>query len=432
MRFDGKKIMILGGSAHIIEAVQLAKSKGLYVLLTDPDPNAPAKPLADEAYDYSVMDVDKIVDICKEKEVDGVFLMCAHVVLPAYYEICQRLSLPCYGTKELFDTFYYKDQFKAACRKFGVDVIDEFTVEQLKDWENFKNEDLPIIIKPVDNASSRGISICNTKEEIPAALEYALSESPSGTILAERFMTGNNIAAWYTIKDGEVSLGLVLDRCVNYEQGNIWTPYVAHMIPSMDNELYIKNADPAVRRMLKGVGIKNGCWFCEAFRDGDKFRFYDPGFRVSGVHMYRYLEKLNGISQIDMLLDFAITGKMGEKDLMAHEDPYLKNTSNCLLSFPVRSGKIASIKGMKFIENHPDVFYITKFLNEGDCVAESDLGTLHQLAILIYISAENRNKLISDVHDIEAAFDVLDTDGNSLLTKPFDIDEYYAKVDANK
>ncbi|MBR4079336.1 MAG: hypothetical protein IKK29_03930, partial [Christensenellaceae bacterium] len=286
MQFENKKIMILGASAHVCEGIELAKKKGLYVIVTDPDPNAPGKALADESYDYSVLDTETLLELCREKKVDGVFTMSAHLALPSYCEICTQLNLPCYGTKELFDIFYYKDRFKDACREYGVDVIDEFTLEELQDWQNFKEENLPIIIKPVDSASSRGISTCYTKEEIPAAVEYALSQSPSKTIIAERFMTGNNIAAWYTIKDGEVSLGLVLDRCVNYEQGNIWTPYVAHMIPSMDNELYIKNADPAIRRMLKGVGVKNGGWFCEAFRDGDKFRFYDPGFRISGVHMY--------------------------------------------------------------------------------------------------------------------------------------------------
>ena len=111
MNFENKKIMILGASIHAYDAIKLAKDKGLYVIATDPDPKAPGKALADESYDYSVMDTEPLLEICREKKVDGVFTMCAHLALPSYCEICTQLNLPCYGTKELFDLFYFKDRF---------------------------------------------------------------------------------------------------------------------------------------------------------------------------------------------------------------------------------------------------------------------------------------------------------------------------------
>ena len=424
LRFDGKTIMILGASAHITEAVELAKKKGLRVIVTDPDPKAPAKALADKAYDLSCMESEKITEICRKEKVDGVFLMSAHVVLPSYYRICSALGLPSYGNEELFETFFNKRKFKDACRKYGVDVIEEISGEDLDDPEKLDESVFPIIIKPTDSASSRGITVVRSKENVKKAVEFARSESKTGEVVAERFMTGNNIGVWYTIKDYEVSLGLLVDRCINYEKDSIWTPYVAHMLPSMDTDLYIRNTDAKVRHMLRSLGVRDGVWFCEAFRDGNTFRFYDPGYRISGVHMYRFLDKINGINHMEMLMDYAMTGHMGDVDLMEHEDPYLNGTHNCLLSFPVKNGTIKEIRGLDRISGMEDVFFVTPLLAEGDSVGKDAVGTLHQLAVLIYITAQNEEKLTCDIKEIEKLYDVLDEEGRSMLTKPFDIDEY--------
>ena len=57
-----------------VELVERAKELGAYVIVADylPIEQSPAKRIADECWDISTAEVDKLVDLCKIHHVDGV------------------------------------------------------------------------------------------------------------------------------------------------------------------------------------------------------------------------------------------------------------------------------------------------------------------------------------------------------------------------
>ena len=74
----GKKLLILCGNVVHVKVVEAAKEMGVYTIVTDSLPlsDAPAKALADEALFFNVLDVDNIVNWCKQNKVDGVLNFC--------------------------------------------------------------------------------------------------------------------------------------------------------------------------------------------------------------------------------------------------------------------------------------------------------------------------------------------------------------------
>ena len=146
----GKRLLILGGMRISCEIVRTARRMGVYTLVADYNTieNSPGKQIADEAVDLSVIDVDAVVNYVKNNNIDGVFVGFNDMLLPYYAEICEKAGLPCYGTKEQFDTLIAKDQYKALCRQFGVPTIPEYSIDD----ENIK---YPVLVKPVDSSGSR-------------------------------------------------------------------------------------------------------------------------------------------------------------------------------------------------------------------------------------------------------------------------------------
>ena len=67
-----KKLIILGGNPETGVLVDIANSMGIHTIVIDPNSNAPAKKNAVETYDIDGFDIDKIVEVAKEKNVDGV------------------------------------------------------------------------------------------------------------------------------------------------------------------------------------------------------------------------------------------------------------------------------------------------------------------------------------------------------------------------
>jgi formate-dependent phosphoribosylglycinamide formyltransferase (GAR transformylase) len=73
---DKKVLLVLGGLAQVCDIVEDAKKKGVYVIVADYLESSPAKKMADESHMISITDVEGIVQLCKERHVDGVMNYC--------------------------------------------------------------------------------------------------------------------------------------------------------------------------------------------------------------------------------------------------------------------------------------------------------------------------------------------------------------------
>ena len=117
----GKKLLFLGGSAIMADPVIQAKKMGIYTIVTDLHDmeKAPAKRVADEYWDISLMDDEKLVPLIKERKIDGILTGFTDAFLLPYQHLCELTELPCYGTKETFEITKDKAKFK---QTFGVTI----------------------------------------------------------------------------------------------------------------------------------------------------------------------------------------------------------------------------------------------------------------------------------------------------------------------
>ena len=75
MKLTGKKLLILGATAGEISLVKRAQEYGVYVIVTDYHTDytlAPAKNVADEAWDVSWSDIDTLEKLSRKSGGDGV------------------------------------------------------------------------------------------------------------------------------------------------------------------------------------------------------------------------------------------------------------------------------------------------------------------------------------------------------------------------
>ena len=168
---------ILGANAIICEIVNAAKALGVYTIVTDYNPveKAPAKLIADEYWNDSIMDYDVLLPKIKEHKVDGILTGFIDIVLLPYHHLCELAGLPCYATKEVFETTMDKAKFKKLCRDNDVTVIPEYDLATFD--PNIINEKNKVIIKPVDNSGSRGVIVCGNSDDFGKCLDYSLSFS---------------------------------------------------------------------------------------------------------------------------------------------------------------------------------------------------------------------------------------------------------------
>lgn len=406
----GKKLLILGGDAISKDIVNMAHSMGVYVIVTDwyDTLRSPAKLIADDYWNESIMDYDKICALIKEKGVNGIITGFTDSYLLPYQHLCELTGLPCYATKEVFETTMDKAKFKQLCRDNGVPVIPEYKMETFE--PSVINEKNKIIIKPVDNSGSRGVILCESPEEYSKCLEYALSYSAKKQVVIEKFMEMDSLSVSYTIQDGVLSLSTTDDRYI-YKAASGGSVTQCSLYPSKYTDAYIEKMDMAVRKMFEKAGVKNGLLSLQFFTDGNDYYAMEMGHRLTGGQHYTYTQLENGISALEQLIHFAITGKMADYAIIEKDNARFAHTY-CHLYILGKEAVISRFDGLDYIKQLPEVMHLSQLKKEGDKIGAD--GTAAQKVIGLHLKVDNVNHLKSVLKDIEHHFHIYDEAGNEL------------------
>lgn len=413
---QGKKLLILGGVPAMIEVIERAHELGIKVFVTDYLEDSPAKKYADQSFLVSTTDVDAVVSLCKRANVDGIFTGNVDLLLPYYAQICEKAGLPCYGSLDLFQLMTDKRRFKDTCRQYGVPTIEEYSVEQ------FDTIEYPVIVKPIDSSGSRGISVCGNKEELTAAIKKALEYSPSKQYIVEKYMTGDEVVLYYYCQDGEPVFACMCDRYTNSEQHGVAQLPTAYIFPSIHTNRHLAVTDRLIRNMLKKIGMQNGPLFLQAFiHDGIPY-LYEPGYRTNGAREQYIVSAISGVNSVDMLIHFALTGKMADAPIVDRLAPDLNGKFACKLSPLIRQGQVAHIEGLEEVRSVASVVKLVLNNQVGSIITDKKVGTLQQIAYRAFIVEDTLSQLKNTIDFIQNTIVYRDADGESMMLQPFDTD----------
>ena len=409
-KLKGKRLLILGGMRFSCEIVNKAREMGIYTLVADYNKieDSPAKQIADEAVDLSVTDVNAVVSYVKSNNIDGVFVGFNDMLLPYYAEICAKAGLPCYGIKEQFETLIAKDKYKALCRQFGVPCIPEYSIED----EHIK---YPVLVKPVDSSGSRGITICHDKEELLKAVEIGKQASKTGKVLIERYMDGREVTVFWTFQNGNYYLSALSNRHVKHNQGMDVIPLpVGYTFPSVFLPKYRAEVEENCKRMFKHLGIKDGMMFMQCKVEDGTCYVYDLGFRLTGSLEYKILKRVCGYDPLEMMIEFALTGKMGEESIADKAVPEFKTPAfnvSCLCA----PGTIKSITGIEEVKSFKEVEDVVIAHAPGEIITEQMKGLLAQITVRILGSVDNKEDLLPVMQRIDDTIHIIGEHGEELL-----------------
>lgn len=413
-KFEGKKLLVLGGASQHSKVVEAAHRLGATVYVADYLTDSPAKKIADRAILADVKDIDALAAVCAEEKIDGAISTSLDACSVPYQQLCERMGYPCFGTAEQYAILTQKNLFKACCEKYGVDTIPSYTLEQIRNG----GAEYPVFLKPVDSRGSRGQAICSNQEEALAAVEKALAESASGQVLVEKYM-GNcpDFTVSYLVVDGEPIPVRTGDRFEGPRGSGLENLCIASCSPSKYTDAYLSGVHHKVSAMLKGIGLKNAPVFFQGFIDGDTVRFYDPGPRFAGGEYERLAYQATGTDIMEMLVSYALSGEMNA-DGLSKEFCKLDGKYLIQLDPTLRSGKIAVIEGMDRIRENPCVKSVSQRYVPGEFVpAANDLrqrfGEFGMISDSIAQEVEN-------IRFVQKELKILDESGESMLVCAFD------------
>lgn len=332
-----KKLLILGGNYVEQDVVIHAQQLGHYVIVTDSHTNwqdSPAKQIADEGWNISWADIDLLEIECRKKSIDGVFAGFSEFRVDCMIQLCERLGLPCYITKEQLEITRNKLTFKNELKKYNVSLVPEY--------KHGANVSFPVIVKPTDRAGSIGIRVVESESELNDAINEAKQKSPTGSYIIEKYMAScMKIDVYYVIIEDVIYFIGSNDTLMCPPEKGHEIMQAAWHFPSCSEKIYLDKVDEAIRSFLKGIGIHNGYITLSAFIDENNDVFvFETGFRLSGELSYYFTEKVYGINYLDFMIELSL-GNSVEKYRLTGDKI---SDSNCLaINFFATDGRVAKV-----------------------------------------------------------------------------------------
>lgn len=413
--YSGVRVLVLGGASVHCKLVAAAQSLGLYVIVADYLSSSPAKKIADEDVLIDIRNVDALERLCRERGVRAVLSTHLDPGQRPYQELCARLNLPCYGTKEMFYAMTDKTAFKALCRENGVSVIDEYSLEDVRSGKC----KFPLFVKPVDSRGSRGQSVCKNVDEVVQAVKKAERESSNGKYIIEDYLgSAKEVQITYFFVRGDAYLVRTVDSYRGL--GELSKVVLCSISPSVYTDRYLAGAHVPVVNMLKKLGMVDGPVFMQGFYDRGIFKFFDPGLRFPGVDYEIIFKHVFGIDLLKMLWIYALTGAFPPEMKMPSDAWKIKGQVAAVL-FPVMmAGCIKRIDGCSDINDRFSVVAYSLRHMDGDIVPWS--FDVNQRYAEVDILCSNKEAIKSEIGYVQRTLMPVDEHGRSLVYSPISVD----------
>lgn len=260
-----KKLMLLGGIHYLLPVINAAHSHGYHVITVDYLPNNVAHKYSDEYYNISILDKEKVLDLAKKLNIDGIlsFAVDPGVVTAAY--VAEQMGLPFQCSYKAASILQNKAEF----RKFLTD--NHFNVPHNHGFSDFKEAlkwvdyfTWPVIVKPVDSAGSKGVKRVDKPEDLEAAINYALSESHCHHFIIEDFLEKEGFSSdtdSFSI-DGKLVFASFSNQMFDESAINPYTPS-GYSWPSTMPIWAQEELKKEIQRLFDLLGMKTGVYNVE-------------------------------------------------------------------------------------------------------------------------------------------------------------------------
>ena len=421
----GKRLLVLGGGLASYDVVKTAKAAGVYTVVADYYESGAAKEIAEEALTVSTVDIETLSQIIKDKKIDGVFCGPSEFNLQNALKLCNHAGLPFYATQEQWDLCSNKATFKDLCRKYNVPCVPEYHITDKFLEEDLKKIVYPVMVKPVDSSSSRGIAVCQNQEELIKAYKEALKFSVQKQVIVEKYIANDiAFAARYLAYKGEIYLLLANDRYMVDPVGREALISGVAVYPSKLTKKYIESIDENVKKMFKGIGLKDGAFFMQALIDPEdgQIYFHEMGLRLSGGLTYTITGSTTGINDMLMMIRLALGEEFCTTEEISKVDPYLNSKVAISLCIPLRTGIIGSIEGVDDCLSNLQLLDYIQYYHVGDEITPQKIGTLDQHFCRVKFLVEGYSEAAETINYIQNTIKINDTKDKNMIFMKFDTD----------
>lgn len=280
-------IMIFGAGLNQLELIREARALGLTTVVIDPRDDSPGRNEADYFYRIEGNDYESTREKAIRHKVGGIVTGQMEKPLRLMARLAQELGFV-FNSPEVTERCLDKWLMKETLTANGIPCARGVLLRPGEEIKLPGGVTYPVIIKPRDAFSSRGVYKCGSLADIRGYLDESRSFSSSGDVIIEEFLPGKEYSVEALTFNGETTIVQFTEKFI--------TPYpetveLGHLQPAGLNEVTRREVSLLVRKALAALGVINSASHTEVMVTGKGAFIIEAGARLGGDFIGSYLTR---------------------------------------------------------------------------------------------------------------------------------------------
>lgn len=293
------KILVLAGGSDQIALIQELKKRGHETVLLDYFKNPPAKNYADKHIVASTLDIDQVEHIAIEENVGLICTACTDQALLTVACVSERLGLPCYLSYKTGLEVTNKSYMKKVLMANNIPT-SKYTILDNDDESQIKGFTYPLVVKPVDCNSSKGVKRIENIEEFHKFTTDAINFSRTRTAIIEEFVEGREISADFYIDHGKAKF---LSATTSLKIANKKSFTILSSEYPAVNEQEQKKLTQIATDIAKAFALDNTPLLIQLIANEKGMKVLEFSARMGGGSKYRLIHVLSGVNIMSVYVD---------------------------------------------------------------------------------------------------------------------------------
>lgn len=403
------KILVLAGGFDQIALIEELKQRGHEVYLADYLDSPPAQKHVLKHYQVSTLDEDGIYNLARDNHFDLITTACTDQALLTVARVSQRLGLPCYLPSEVANAVTNKMFMKQIFVQHGIPSA-RYCILESNQLPDLSNEDLkyPIIVKPCDCNSSKGVVKVENEIALEEAVCNAYSLSRTNKVIIEEFVDGVEISIDVWV-DAEGAKVLSVSKTNKLEENvNNFTIFQS-VFPVALNATIMGKITEVASKIANAFNLKNCPILIQAIISADNVYVVEFSARMGGGSKYKFIEYMSGLN----IMHVYVNRILGDKSQIIHVTPSKEHME--LDYVYCYNGQVNIIKGFNELLTQGIISELFMYKSEGCCVEKRTTSSDRILGFLI--KADNESELIKKRKYVVDNVDIFNENNQSIMYK---------------
>lgn len=363
-----KTLLIIGAGAEQVPAYQAAKARGLRVIGTDQDPDAPGLKIADHQMLVSTRNAEatlsKVLEFSRHDKIDGVMTI-ANDVPYTVALVGQQLGLRVISLESarlVIDKVLMKEAFvkaDVACPWFK----PISTLKELKESID-SSTSKKFVLKPIDGRGARGVLVISKGADLNWAFEESKRWGECGRLILEEYIDGVQFSTESFLIKGRCFTPGVSER--NYAGMERFHPYIIEdggTIPALLESSTLIEINSLIERAALSLGVSEGVVKGDlVLSNSGRPMLIELALRLSGGWFASHqIPAATGVN----LVEIAISHSLGEEISEAQLIPRWDKATATRYWFP-NEGNITAVRGREALSKIPGLLHYGLFRDVGD------------------------------------------------------------------